>query len=59
MHHSALLRNHSDHAGSDLYAAADCLILVASACDDFQRPVVGLEQENVRVVKLEQLVHRS
>ena len=58
VHHSPLLRNHSDHAGPDLRAAADCLILVASACYDFQRPVVGLEQENVRVVKREQLVHR-
>ena len=59
MHHLALLRHHADHAGPDPHAAADCLIFVASACDDLQRLVVGLEQEDVRVVKLEQLVHRS
>ena len=58
VHHPALLRDHADHAGPDLDASADCLILVATACDDAQRPVVGLENENVRVVKLEQLVHR-
>ena len=37
VHHSALLRDDADHAGADLYAPADCLILVAPACHDFQR----------------------
>ena len=58
VHHPALLRNHPDDAGSDWYATADGLILVAPAGDDSQHPVVGLEQEYVRVVEFEQLVHR-
>ena len=58
MHDLALLRDHADHPGPDLYASADRLILIAPAGNDFQRPVVGLEKENAGVVELEELVHR-
>ena len=56
--HLALLRDDTDHAGADLHSPADGLILIASACHDFQRLAVGLEQQDVGVVELEQLVHR-
>ena len=58
MQHLALLRDDADDAGADLHASADRLILVAAAGDDSQRLAAGLEQQNDRVVELEQLVHR-
>ena len=58
LHHLPLLRDDADGADPDLDAAADRLALVAAAGDDTQRLAVGLEQENDRVVRFEQLAHR-
>ena len=56
--HLALLGDDTDHAGADLHSPAGGLILIAPACHHFQRLAVGLQQQDVGVVELEQLVHR-
>ena len=58
LQHLPLLRDDADGADADPDAAADRLVLVAAAGDDTQRLAAGLDQENERVVELEQLVHR-
>ena len=56
--HLALLRDHADDAGADPHAAADRLVLVAAAGDHAQRLAARLDQQDDRVMELEQLVHR-
>ena len=58
MHHPSLLCDDTDHPRANLHSPAGRLILIAPACHHLQRLLSGLEQKNVRVVELEQLVHR-
>ena len=53
-----LLRDDADGAGADADAAADRLVLVAAAGDDAQRLAAGFDEQDDRVMELEQLVHR-
>ena len=57
MQHLAPLRDDTDHTRTEVYAAANRLVLVAAACDDRQRLASRLDQQDDGVVELEELAH--
>ena len=58
LQHPPFLRHNADRAGADSDTAADGLILVAAAGDDAQCVAAGLDEQNERVMGLEQVVKR-
>ncbi len=55
---AALLGDHADDAGADPHATANRLVLVAAARDHAQHLAARLDEQDDRMVELEQLVHR-
>jgi hypothetical protein len=58
LQHPPFLRHDADRARADSHTAADGLILVAAAGNDPQRVAAGLDEQNERVMRLEQVVER-
>ncbi len=55
---AALLGDHADDAGADPHATANRLVLVPAARDHAQHLAARLDEQDDRMVELEQLVHR-